>query len=89
MIPKPGHNTAAVYHMLTLCIVLKYKVEVKEGNNGCQPHLLLLTIATLHRCIGGLRAWSGIYKAVESQMQPSQWKASTTTSEQVSEQDPL
>lgn len=87
--PKPGHNLSAVYHMLTSRIVLKYKVEVKEGNSGCQPHLLLLTIAMLHRCIVGLRAWSGIYKAGESQMQPSQWKASTTTSEQVREQDPL
>lgn len=64
-------------------------MKVKGRNKRLHLHVLLLTIAILHRCIVGLRVWSGISKAVELQMQPSQWKASTTTSEQVREQNPV
>lgn len=53
--PKPGRTTSAGL----ICA------------NVERPDLLLLTSAVLHRCIVGLRAWSGITKAVELPMQPS------------------
>lgn len=72
-----------------ICTMLKHIMEVTRRNNRCHLNLLLLIIAILHRCTVGSRVWSGISKAVESQMQLSQWKASTTTSEQVREKIPL